>query len=587
MGRVKIKFMLAMALMCAMAACSSSDDDGDSSADGLITIAGSYADGITVSATGATLTISVQSSSEVSVSSSTSWCTATAGTMSSALKITPVTVVVDENSDTADRYCTLTFKAGNSTATIDVTQSAADGLIVSTTNYSIGAEGGTISVDISSNGDYAVTSNNSWITVVSTRADMANYTATLEISANIASAERTGTVSITLGSLAENVTITQEATAADETKTAHEIASAIYAGINIGNTMECNSYEGAWSGAKVNQTYLAALKEAGFNAVRIPCAWDTYITDGDDTYTIDADWLERVYEVVGWCISLDMYVVLNAHWDNGWLEDNIFDADAETEILAEQKAIWKQIADKMAPYDYHLIFAASNEPGMNETSGNDTRWGTSEGKSAITRLIEYEQAMIDVVRASGGNNAERCLVVQGLGTSISSTYSYMNNLPTDEADDRLLVEVHYYEPYQFALMTEDASWGNVFYYYGSDNYDYSDTSHNPTWGEVSNWLIPQMAKMTEQFVNKGYPVIIGEYGCEFRSTSTYSDMDQDKHDASVVYFNECVTREAKNAGCVPFYWETGSVFNRTTGAVKRQDVVDGIMAGAAAGEYPF
>ena len=592
---MKKTFSLVVMLMVMMSvySCSSSDDEDEtvssSSSTSGLTISGSYADeGLTVSSTGSTVKINVQSSNTVSASSDASWCNVTVGTMSAALSITPITVVIDEYEDTDDRSCTITIKAGSDTETIAVTQTAADGLIVSTTSYSIGAEGGTIAVDITSNGEYEVTSNNSWITVASTRANMADYTATLEISANIASTERTGTVSITLGSLAEDVTITQEAAeATTESKTAKEIASAIYAGINIGNTMECTSYEGAWSGAKVNETYLAALKEAGFNAVRIPCAWDTYIDDDDDTYTIDADWLERVYEVVGWCLSLDMYVVLNAHWDNGWLEDNIFDADAEAEILAEQKAIWTQIAEKMAGYDYHLLFAACNEPGMNETSGSETMWGTTSGKSAITRLIEYEQAMIDVVRATGGNNAERCLVVQGLGTSISSTYSYMTSLPTDEAEDRLLVEVHYYEPYQFALMTEDASWGNVFYYYGEDNYDTVDTSHNPTWGEVDNWLIPQMAKMTEQFVDNGYPVIIGEYGCELRTTSTYPDMDQDKHDASVAYFNECVTREAKNAGCVPFYWETGSIFNRSTGAVKRQDVIDGIITGASAGSYPF
>ena len=583
--------MFAMVLACTMAACSSSDDDNDEtsgSGSSDITISSTYTDGVTVSSTGATLTINVQSSNTVSATSSESWCTVSVGTMTATLKVTPVTIVVAENASTNDRSCVITFTAGSASVSITVTQTATDGLIVETTSYTVSADGGTLTVVVTANGDYEVETGASWITSVTSRADMADYEEQFTIDANPSSSERTSTITFTLNELVETVTVTQEGgEAADMSYTAKEIAAQIYAGINIGNTMECTSYEGAWSGAKVNETYLAALKEAGFNAVRIPCAWDTYIDDDDDTYTIDADWLERVYEVVGWCIALDMYVVLNAHWDNGWLEDNIFDSSLEEDIIAEQTAIWTQVAEKMEGYDYHLLFAACNEPGMNETSGSSTMWSGTSGKSAIARLIEYEQTMIDAVRATGGNNEQRCLVIQGLGTDISNTYTYMDDLPTDEAEDRLLMEVHYYEPYQFCLMTEDASWGNVFYYWGSDNYDTSDTSHNPTWGELDNWLIPQMAKMTEKYVSEGIPCIIGEYGCEFRTTSTYSDMDQDKHDASVAYYNECVTREAKNAGCVPFYWETGSVFNRTTGSIKREDVVSGIMQGAADGEYPF
>ena len=551
-------------------------DNGSVSVGSGLTISDTYLDGVTVSSTGATLTISAQSSSAVSASSSESWCTVSVGTMSSTLKVTPVTVTVAANTDTSDRTATVTISAGGESETITITQTATDGLIVSTTSYTVSAEGETITVNISANGDYECTPNNTWITSVSSRASMADYTEQFLVDANPASSERTGTISITLGSLAETVTVTQEAAASsDMTATAHDIANAIYAGINIGNTMECTSYEGAWSGATVNSTYIAALADAGFNAVRIPCAWDTYITD--DAYTIDSTWLDRVEEVVTMCISNGMYVLLNAHWDNGWLEDNIFDASLEESILAEQTAIWTQVAEKLAGFDEHLIFAACNEPGMNETNSGYS-W-TDE--TAIDRLISYEQAMIDAVRATGGNNALRCIAVQGLGTDISNTYTYMNSLPTDEAEDRLLVEVHFYEPYQFCLMEEDASWGNVFWYWGEDNHvDGSD--HNPTWGE-EDWVLSQFAKMTEKFVDAGYPCIIGEFGADIRTVTE----NQDMHDASVSYYGEVVTREAKNAGCIPFYWETGSVFNRTTGAIKRQDIVDGIMAGAEAGSYPF
>lgn len=360
--------------------------------------------------------------------------------------------------------------------------------------------------------------------------------------------------------------------------TAKEVAAAITAGINIGNTMEAPEGEGSWNGGyKVSREYLAGLKAAGFNAVRIPCAWDAHLSDRA-TYTIDPAWLDRVDEVIGWAYENDMYVVLNDHWDGGWLEDNIFDASKEAAITAEQSALWGQVAEKLAKYDSHLIFAACNEPGMNETINNDDRWATDP--TAMERLIKYEQAMIDAVRNASGYNATRCIAVQCPGASITATDTYMTLLPTDKATDRLMVEVHFYEPYQFALMEEDASWGNTFWYWGEGNH-VEGSQHNATWGE-EDYVRGQFARVKNKFVDAGIPVILGEYSCMFRTV----EENQAAHDRSVAYYGEVVTREAKAAGCVPFYWETGGVINRADGTVKRQDVVDGLIKGAKQG-YPF
>lgn len=544
-----------------------------------LTISSTYVNsGVTVSNTGGTFTIGAQAAGGVTVTSSETWCTATAGTTTSTLSVTPVTITVTANTSTEDRSAAITFTGGGETKTVNLTQLSTAGLIIATTSYSVEASGGTVNVLVSANGEYDYVINNTWISAVETRAGMSNFTEQFTVEANPSSSSREGTITFTRDSLVETVTIIQEAgDASDMALTAKEVASLITAGINIGNTMECPSGEGAWSGAKVNADYIKGLKAAGFNAVRIPCAWHSYITD--DSYTIDATWLDRVYEVVGMCVSNDMYVVLNAHWDGGWLEDNIFDASKEDAIKAEQTAIWTQVANKMQGYDQHLIFAACNEPGMNETSGNSARWNSEP--DAVSRVVAYEQAMIDAVRATGGNNSKRCIVVQGLGTDITNTYDYMTTLPTDEATDRLLVEVHFYEPYQFCLMEEDASWGNVFWYWGEGNH-VDGSEHNADWGEEDH-VKTQFAKMKEKYVDNGYPVIIGEYSAMFRTV----EENQEMHDKSVVYYGEVVTREAKNAGCVPFYWETGSVINRTTGAVKMQDVIDGIMEGAAAGTYPW
>lgn len=342
--------------------------------------------------------------------------------------------------------------------------------------------------------------------------------------------------------------------------TARQVADAMTCGINIGNTMECPTGEGAWSGTEVTPEYIKGLKAAGFNAVRIPCAWDAHMVD-KTSFTIDPAWLERVDRVVDWCYQSGLYVVLNAHWDNGWLEDHIFEADKEGVILAEQSAIWRQVATRLAKYDSHLLFAAMNEPGMNETSGGGKKWDAE----AAARVVRYQQAMIDAVRAAGGYNATRCLVVQGLGASIDSTVDGMTALPRDPATDRMLVEVHFYEPYQFALMEQDASWGNTFWYWGAANH-VDGSEHNATWGE-EQYVADQMAKIKAKYPDT--PVIIGEFAAIIRTNVD----NKEKHLASVALYNKTVAQAARACGFAPFYWETGDIINRRTGEVKNADIV--------------
>ncbi len=435
-----------------------------------------------------------------------------------------------------------------------------------------------------------------WLTASKGDASVGEQKWTITASANTTSSERTATVTFSANDVDKTIDVTftqarvltvDEAMPSD----AKTLVSKIYAGINIGNTMECNSSddekaETAWGNPLVNENYIKGLKALGFNAIRIPCAWHSHLSDTEN-YIISPKWLERVKTVVDYCVNNDMYVVLNSHWDTGWLEDNIFSSGKRKLILAEQTAIWTQIANTFINYDEHLIFSGSNEPGMNETSSGGKKWEGSDGESAIKRLISYEQAFIDAVRATGGNNAKRCLVFQGLGTDIASTYSYMTTLPSDNVENRLIAEVHFYEPYQWALMEDDASWGKVFYYWGKDNHK-DGSSHNPTWGEESH-VDSQFAKMKEKFVDAGIPVIIGEYSTRIQTHGTDDSeiFDTELHKKSRAYYNKYVTMVAKNNGCATFYWETGGEINRTTGEAKNQYAIDGIMEGASAGKYPF
>lgn len=355
---------------------------------------------------------------------------------------------------------------------------------------------------------------------------------------------------------------------------AKTLAAKMYAGINIGNTLEVPKGQDWGNNATVSSAYIKGLKKLGFNAVRIPCAWSSHADAS--TYQIDAEWLDKVAEAVNLCAVNDMYAIVNIHWDGGWLEDNILAGYSEA-INTKQKTLWTQIATKFKDYDEHLLFAGCNEPGMNETSGGKFK------AASVQTIMRYEQTFVDAVRATGGNNATRCLIVQGPATRISDTCSdeYGYSMPTDNVANRLMLEVHFYDPYNFCLMEKDEGWGNTFWYWGEPNH-VSGSEHNPTWGEEA-YVKEQFQLVKTHFVDKGYPVIIGEYSAMKRTVSE----SQEKHNQSRAYWNEVITREAKNHGIVPFYWETNGDINRSTGEAREAYAIDGIMKGAAAGKYPY
>lgn len=570
-----------------VAACSGNDDTVTPE----ITIpANILTDGMTFSKTGGTSTLNIKSNVALEVTSSApEWCKVTAESSASS-SILKYTVMAEANTDTSDREAKVTVKAGGSeVGSFTVKQTAADGLIISnSTSFDLPAAGGDVSVVVETNGDVQAVSDVSWIKAVNTRA-MEDKIFKFTVSPNPLGA-REGHISFTLGSLTETVAVKQGAGETGNMESdARTLAAKMYAGINIGNTLEaCDNKnkiasETLWGNPKVSEAYIKGLKALGFNTVRIPCAWDYYIVN-PSTYEIDAAWLDRVSEVVGYCVANDMYAIVNIHWDGGWLEESITHGYS-SEVDAKQKAIWTQIANKLNAYDEHLLFAGCNEPGQQD-QGN-------VGTSAIDVILKYEQTFIDAVRATGGNNASRCLIVQGPYTNIDKTVNDYT-MPKDEVPDRLMVEVHFYDPYQFTMMNHDETWSNVFLYWGKDNH-VSGSIHNAT-GYEEDYVKQQFQKMKTAYADKGIPVIVGEYSAmkrakedkiEGTSELAYPDIDQEMHNKSRSYWNEVVTREAKNHGCVPFYWETGGDMNRGTGTAKEAYAIEGIMKGAAAGQYPY
>lgn len=284
-------------------------------------------------------------------------------------------------------------------------------------------------------------------------------------------------------------------------------------GINLGNTLEaCDnnvgiktntplSYETHWGQPKTTQAMIDGMKAAGFDTIRIPVAWmtnATHLYEGD--YTIDADYMDRVEEVVRYARKAGMYVIVNDHWDGGWY--GMFGSEsAETRALAMEayKGMWQQIAERFRDYSDYLIFESANEELGGRFDENSPLYCSD---SVVTYLNDDEryaltneinQTFVDVVRATGGNNATRFLLIAGYGTNIDQTCDDRFQMPKDTADSKLMVSVHYYDPWSYCGASSAASatkWGKV------SDYEYMDQ---------------QLAKMTK-FTEAGYGVVIGEYG---------------------------------------------------------------------------
>ncbi len=268
--------------------------------------------------------------------------------------------------------------------------------------------------------------------------------------------------------------------------------------------------------------------------------------------------MNRVKEVVGYCVDNDMYVLLNIHWDGGWLEKNCT-PEKKDSVNAKQKAYWEQIATAMRDFDEHLMFASANEPEVHDAEEMEV-------------LHSYHQTFINTVRATGGKNSYRVLVVQGPGTNIERSDELMD-MPTDEIEGRLMAEVHYYTPSQFCILSKDESWGNMAYYWGEGYHSEIEPERNATYGE-EDVVDASMALAKTKFVDKGVPVILGEYGAYRRHESEHVPQDLETHHNAVDHWVEYVTRKALANGLIPFWWDTGVAVDRDNGSVKDQRTID-------------
>lgn len=532
------------------------------------------------SKTGGETYLYVESPTQPVVLSDQSWLVVSQDVSNSA-RVYKYKVAAATNTDTNDRTASISVSSGSEQVTVPVNQVSTEGLIIETASFEVSADGGSITVKLKANGEYDVTTP-SWIAQAdnSTRANMQDYEEVFTIEANISPLARTGQISFTRGDIVESVTVNQAAgqVEANMDRTAKELAKAMYPGWNLGNTMEAgdmaNNFtnagglgaETAWQSTQTTKALIDFVKAQGFKSVRIPTSWVMgHITDAENM-TIDPAWLARVKEIVDYCISDGLYVFINDHWDGGWIEvegfsktSSSYEAVDET-IIADKvnklKKLWTNIATYFKDYNEYLMFAGLNEP-FQEYSLFGTR------HSELTPILErYNQAFVDAVRATGGNNAKRVLIVQGPSTNISSTVNYFN-MPTDTENGKLMVEVHYYEPWDFCGSNATKDWN-------------ADASVKTSFESLKT-----------KFVDHDIPVVIGEYGANWQENT-------ESHNDAIRRFFKSVVENAGNCGIVPFAWDINvvsypnmSIINRTGLSVWNTPAMTGITEGVAAAQWPY
>jgi endoglucanase len=349
--------------------------------------------------------------------------------------------------------------------------------------------------------------------------------------------------------------------------TAMQINANIKLGMNIWNSMEAPGGETGWGNPVITQSLIDSLKKAGFNAIRIPCGYWTSHTN-HTTGEIDAAWLNRIKEVIQYCVNDGMYVLLNDHHD-GFMDCTKTGANLDT-AKAIQKAIWEQVATKMRDFDEHVMFASSNEP-------NATDLPTS------INLKSYHQIFINAVRSTGGKNAYRTLVIQAPSTSLDlATYfgpDGLPGMPKDLVPDKLMVEFHWYSPPNFCLLTSDASWGKEWRFWGANFHSPTDLTHNSIPGVEEGWLDSTMQWAKKYFVSKNIPMLMGEFGVENHAVNIIGNpQDSILSLNSRAHFFKVLVESARANGVSSFLW--AGVINRQTLKIDDKQALDSLRKGA-------
>ena len=327
-----------------------------------------------------------------------------------------------------------------------------------------------------------------------------------------------------------------------------------------------NEWETGWGNPKTTREMIKAVKAAGFDAVRVPVRWVPHITDYS-TMTVDPVWMARVREVVDWCLDEGMKVIVNTHHDL-WLESHPFYSE-QAELKRKLKALWTNIALAFRDYDSRLAFAGTNEVTVG--------WQAPTGENLAVQN-GYNQDFIDAVRATGGRNYYRQLIVQTYATDPNYGLAGFV-IPEDKVEGRLSVEFHYYSPYSYCSGGESS-----YYYWGDAFRDKGKVCIDGNERTMRNLFV----QLRKAWFDKGLGVVVGEYGVSHH----YTDADRATQEANETYYLKCLVEQARKNGFASFVWDNNAfgngseqfgIFNRRNNmSIDSQFLIDGIIEGAKA-----
>ncbi len=357
--------------------------------------------------------------------------------------------------------------------------------------------------------------------------------------------------------------------------TAQQITKKMKVGWNLGNSLEswsdgASDQETSWGNPRTTKAMIDAIKAAGFNTVRIPVRWYPSSKMTESSIELSSQWLARVKEVVDYCIDNDMYAIINTHHE-GWLESYPLYSHRENNNK-KLTQLWRQVALYFENYDERLLFAGTNEVHIPDNWGN----GTAENYVVQNG---YNQCFIDAVRSTGGKNYYRNLIIQ---TYVTSPWQGLSSLtlPTDVVENKVSIEFHAYDPYEYALGGTVYFWGTPFKGYGTP--DGQEEYFDNLFGSIRNkWGV------------KGYGLILGEYGVTLHFTEELKDVQAE----SRKYYMTYVTGKAIENGIVPIVWDNNysngngsevfGMFDRNNDmAITAPQSLEGLMEGAKR-SYPF
>ncbi|WP_054740621.1 glycoside hydrolase family 5 protein [Cellulosilyticum ruminicola] len=349
-----------------------------------------------------------------------------------------------------------------------------------------------------------------------------------------------------------------------------EFVHTLKIGWNLGNTFDANTdgnstsdemnYETLWCKTKTTKEMIDTIKEAGFNTVRIPVSWHNHLED--EEFIISKAWMDRVQEVVDYVMKNDMYAIINIHHD---IDKSYYYPTSECleNSTKYMNNIWTQISERFKDYDEHLIFEGINEPRL---KGESNEWNFDPNipscEDAAKCINTLNQVFVDVVRKSGGKNVDRYLMVPAYIAGAEPSLYDIFKLPEDTQENKIILSIHAYTPYAFALQPTNES------------------------GSTANWSVDNTADqqgvttfmdgLYYKYVSKGKPVVIGEFGARDKEDNLQSRVD----------FATYYIAAARTRGISCIWWDNNNfegsgenfgLLDRKTNIWPYKEIVDGLM----------